>query len=91
MRVRWSRAASDDLVRLHAFLRPKNPRAAEDAVSTLTNGVMMLDEHPGLGVPLEGFTGRDVRRLFVGDYEIRYELRSTEVFIVRLWHAREDR
>jgi len=32
-----------------------------------------------------------VRRLVIGNYEIRYELAGRDVFLLRIFHAREDR
>ncbi|MEY4592360.1 MAG: hypothetical protein RIR18_1255 [Pseudomonadota bacterium] len=37
------------------------------------------------------FEGREVRRLLVGDYEMRYEIQGSAVYILRLWHTRENR
>jgi hypothetical protein len=37
------------------------------------------------------FAPREVRKLLVADYEIRYELTDTGVFILRIFHTREDR
>ena len=37
------------------------------------------------------FSPREVRKLLVADYEIRYELTNTNVFILRIFHTREDR
>ena len=34
---------------------------------------------------------REVRRILVGHYEMRYEIRGSEIYILRLWHRREDR
>ena len=47
--------------------------------------------YPQLGVPLDEFAPRDVRRVIVGDYEVRYEVVDNMIYILRLWHAREDR
>jgi hypothetical protein len=44
-----------------------------------------------LGVRLEEFAPRDVRRVIVGDYELRYEVTEAAIYILRLWHTREDR
>lgn len=51
----------------------------------------LLMGHPRLGPRLEEFSPREVRRLFVGDYELRYEIVGETVTVVRLWHAREER
>ena len=37
------------------------------------------------------FEPREVRRILVADYEIRYELANTNIFILRIFHVREDR
>jgi plasmid stabilization system protein ParE len=51
----------------------------------------MLLAHPRLGERLEGFEQQEVRRLLVGSYEMRYEIRDGEIYILRLWHTREKR
>ncbi|HXA24566.1 MAG TPA: type II toxin-antitoxin system RelE/ParE family toxin [Acetobacteraceae bacterium] len=50
-----------------------------------------MRDHPRLGPRLDDFAEREVRRLFVGDYELRYEIRGEVIIIVRLWHPRENR
>ena len=37
------------------------------------------------------FDPRDVRKVLVGDYEIRYEVTDIDVFVLRIFHTREDR
>ena len=91
MSLKWTTSAERDLVRLHAFLASVNPRAAAQVVQQLVAGAEQLLTYPHLGVPLEEFVPRDVRRVIIGDYEMRYELADTEIYILRLWHSREDR
>lgn len=91
MRVRWSGKALDDLRRLHGFLAEANPRAAAQVVRLLTRGVGVLRENPRMGRTVEGFEPRDVRRLILGSYELRYELTDTDAYVLRVWHTREDR
>ncbi len=91
MALKWTTSAERDLVRLHAFLAPVNPLAAAQVVQQLVSGAEQLLKFPQLGVPLDEFAPRDVRRMIVGDYEIRYERTPTAIYILRLWHAREDR
>jgi hypothetical protein len=50
-----------------------------------------LIEYPRIGEKLEVYEPREVRRITVGDYEMRYEINSGTIFILRLWHSREDR
>ena len=80
-----------DLGRLHAFLAPVNPRAAAVVFEKLSAAPDILVAQPRLGLALPEFAPRDVRRLIVGDYELRYELAAQEIWILRLWHTREDR
>jgi plasmid stabilization system protein ParE len=91
MLLQWTTSANRDLVRLHAFLQPVNPRAASQVVQQLVMAAEQFLTHPQLGVHLTEFSPRNVRRLIVGDYELRYELTDTKIFILRLWHGREDR
>ena len=61
------------------------------AVRQLVAGAKRIPAHPRLGVRLPEFLPREVRRVVVGDYEIRYELTESDVFILRIFHTREDR
>jgi hypothetical protein len=44
-----------------------------------------------MGKRLERYSVRETRRLIVGQYEIRYEMTESVIFIIHLWHTREDR
>ena len=90
MELKWSKAL-DNLTRLHDFLEPVNPRAAAQVIQSLTAAPVKLLEHPRLGERLEEFAPREVRRILVGKYEMRYELRQATIYVLRLWHTREDR
>jgi plasmid stabilization system protein ParE len=90
MALKWTSKALSDLARLHEFLAPANPAAAR-AVQSLAAAPNALLAHPRLGERLEGFDGREVRRLLVGNYEMRYEIGDGEIYILRLWHTREKR
>ena len=50
-----------------------------------------LPQSVQLGAAVDGFSPRNVRHLFVGDYELRYELAEPFIYVLRLWHTREDR
>ena len=91
MELKWSRKALSDLVRLHDFLAPVNRSAAARSVQSLTAAPMRLLEHPRLGEKLEEFEPRQVRRIFVGRYEMRYEIQEETIYVLRIWHTREDR
>ncbi len=87
MQVRWSNAALGDLGRLHAFLTAVNPRAATAVLERLKQAPRMLQTQPHMGKPLTEFEPREVRRLIVGDYELRYEVARDTRIVLRLWHT----
>ena len=91
MRLQWTASALADITRLYEFLAPLNQAAAARTVQTLTAAPNALLSSPFMGKPLEEFTPRQVRRLIVGQYELRYEIIDDTIFILRLWHTREDR
>ena len=91
MALRWTTSARSDLVRLYEFLEAVNPRAAALAARHIVAGAKRIPARPRLGQRLREFTGREVRRLLIGDYEIRYELAGRDVFLLRIFHTREDR
>ncbi|NGM48551.1 type II toxin-antitoxin system RelE/ParE family toxin [Caulobacter sp. 602-2] len=91
MRLVWTGKAASDLARLHAFLADVNPRAAARTARELVAAPKRLLDAPRLGERLEEFSPREVRRLVIGGYELRYELTTTTIFVLRLWHTLEDR
>ncbi len=60
-------------------------------LQSLTSAPVRLLEQPRIGERLEEFDPREVRRILVGHYEIRYEIRQSTIYVLRLWHTREDR
>lgn len=91
MIVRWTPRAAFDLQRLYNFLADKNPEAANRARTMLARAPDRLKDFPRVGTRLEQIEDGEVRRLVVGDYEIRYEIIDQTVWVLRLWHGREDR
>ena len=91
MALRWTSSARSDLVRLHEFLQSISVPAATRVVRQLVAGAKRIPTYPRLGNRLAEFGPREVRRILVGDYEIRYEVADTNIFILRIFHAREDR
>jgi plasmid stabilization system protein ParE len=91
MRLQWTASALADITRLYDFLAPLNQVAAARTVQSLTAAPNTLLSSPFMGKPLEEFVPRQVRRLIVGQYELRYEIDEDAIFILRLWHTREDR
>jgi len=91
MQLKWTRRALADLERLYAFLELVNQQAAARAAQALVAAPTRLLKHPRLGERLEEFDPREVRRILAGHYEIRYEIQGSTIFVLSLWHSREDR
>lgn len=91
MEVKWASKAVSDLERLYDFLAPVNRKAAAKVVQSLVSAPPRLIEHPRIGEKLDEFAPREVRRLLVSQYEMRYEIRDQTIFILRFWHSRENR
>lgn len=91
MELKWTSKALSDLVRLYEFLSPLNKPAAASTVQSLTAAPTKLLAQPRIGEKLEEFDPREVRRILVGHYEMRYEIQHSTIYILRLWHTREDR
>ena len=91
MELKWTSKALSDLARLYEFLAPANQSAAARAVQTLTKTPTILLTNPRIGEQLFEFQPREVRRLLVGHYEMRYEIDGSTIYLLRLWHTREAR
>jgi plasmid stabilization system protein ParE len=91
MKLKWTSRALSDLVRLYEFLASVDIRAAAQTIQALSAAPRGLLTHPRIGEKLEEFEPREVRRIIVGNYEMRYEIQASTIYMLRLWHTREDR
>ena len=91
MKVKWTNKALSDLSRLFEFLATVNRQAAAKVVRSLTAAPMRIVDQPRIGERLDGYEPREVRCLLVGRYEIRYELKNDILYVLRIWHTKENR
>ncbi len=91
MELKWTSKALSDMARLYEFLAPVNKPAAVRTVQALTAAPTSLLANPRIGERLDEFEPREVRRILVGHYEMRYEIQNSTIYMLRLWHTREDR
>lgn len=91
MELKWTNKGLSDLARLYEFLAPVNKAAAARTVQSLTKAPTVLLANPRIGKRLFEFDPREVRRILVGGYEMRYEIEAETIYLLRLWHTREDR
>ena len=91
MELKWTSRALSDLSRLYEFLALVNKQAAAQTVRQLTAAPTRLVAQPRIGEKLDEFDPREVRRILIGRYEMRYEVQPAALYILRIWHTREDR
>ena len=87
MKLKWTSKALADRARLYDFLAPVNKQAAARIVQSLMAASTRLKEHPRIGEKLDEFEPREVSRIMVKDYEIQ----ESNIYVLRIWHTREDR
>jgi plasmid stabilization system protein ParE len=76
---------------LYDFLAPVAPQAANKAMLALIRAPDKLRILPRIGSRIAGFGDQEVRRMLVGNYEMRYQILDDVIFIIRIFHTREDR
>ena len=91
MTIRWSSEARDDVDRLVDFMAAYDPILADEIEQELGQAPKKLLDFPRRGSRLSEFESREVREFRVGSYLLRYELAGTDIFVLRFFHAREDR
>jgi plasmid stabilization system protein ParE len=74
MVFKWVGKALSDMARLYEFLAAVNQPAAASVVQALTATPTRLLLNPFIGEKFDEFEPRKVRRIFAGQYEMRYEI-----------------
>ncbi|AUZ64749.1 type II toxin-antitoxin system RelE/ParE family toxin [Citrobacter freundii] len=91
MEIYWTLKAQDDLERIYRFALQYSRQYADDVLDRLITGCAGLAEHPAIGVQQPRYEPREVRKVLFDDYEVHYELCDNNIYIVDLWHTREER
>ncbi|HAT1630221.1 TPA: type II toxin-antitoxin system RelE/ParE family toxin [Raoultella planticola] len=91
MEVYWTLKAQDDLERIYRFTLQYSRQHADDVLDRLITGCAGLTAHPAIGVQQTRYEPREVRKVLFDDYEVHYELRDNGIYIVDLWHTKEER
>lgn len=89
MRLLFTASAQRDLTRLREFIAEKNPDAATRISQRLRQSIQRITEQPEMGVNVEDLPG--VQDLVAGDYIVRFTMLELEVYILRVWHGKEER
>lgn len=91
MKIIWSKSAWADADRLHAFVAQYDIDEADEIFDRLAAAPTSLLDFPRRGIRLEEYDGREVRELRSGRYILRYELSTINIFLLRIFHAKENR
>jgi len=93
-RVRYTRAARDDLHRLYAFLLERDPHAASLAREAIGKSIVVLQEFPFTcrkAVPNNPFLREMVIPFGAAGYVALFEIENDEIVtILAIRHQRED-
>ena len=76
-------------MRLRDFIAENNPRAARQISQRLLASVRRLIDQPEMGLDVPGLSG--VQDFISGNYVVRYIVIDEEIYILRIWHSKEDR
>ncbi len=91
MKVKYSPESIGDLQRVVEFVENKNPYAARRIAIDLQEGVEKLKQFPLIGLPvLKATDPEQIRDLYVGDYTVRYFITNEVIYILRIWHGKEN-
>ena len=60
-------------------------------MQSLSNVPTTLLTNSRIGEQLFEFEQREIQRIFVGTYEVRYEIQKSTTYVLRLWHTHEHR
>ena len=92
MNLKYSKDAINDLSRLRAFIGEKNHQAARRIASELIKGINNLALFPQMGTRTEKAPDPEIMRdIFILDYHVRYVVLEKTIFILRIWHQKENR
>ena len=89
--IRWSPEAREDLDRLADFIAGVDQHRASEIEQELGLAPAKLLQFPRRGSRLSEFDPREVREFRVHRYLLRYELKGSDITVLRFFHGKEDR
>ena len=89
MKLIFSKTAVGDLIRLREFIALNNPAAAQRIAQRLKGAIQRLVDSPQIGRPVKNMPG-EIRELIFGKYIVRYEGGHNSLYILNIWHGKEN-
>lgn len=91
IKIEYSPESLKDLHRVVEFVEVKNPYAARRIAIDLQEGVSKLKQFPEIGLPvINAPVPERIRDLYIGAYTVRYLITDGTIYILRVWHNREN-
>lgn len=91
MDIQFTPESVDDLERLRQFLMEAGASYAKRMANEIVQGLQNLRLFTRLGLPVQQAPDPDViRDLYIDKYCVRYLITTEVIYILRVWHGRED-
>lgn len=90
MKIRWSRAAVEDLREAEAFIAADSPLYAQRFVARLLSSARKLGTHPRIGRRVLEADDPNIRELIVQSHRIIYKTAPDSVDILGVVHGARD-
>lgn len=90
MEINWTLKGQDDLERIYRFAHQYSQRHADEVLDRIMSGTADLAVFPRMGSLQNRYEPKEVRKLVLDDYEVHYEIRYNAIYIVDLWHSKEN-
>lgn len=91
MNVHYTPESIEDLTRLREFIAENNPLAAQRIANELLTGIAKLKVFPRMGIGVARAPDPEaIRDLYIDQYTVRYLLSESDIFILRIWHDKEQ-
>lgn len=89
--VKYSPESIADLQRVVEFVEVKSSYAARRIAIDFQEGVSKIKQFPQIGLPvIKAPDPEKIRDLYVSDYTLRYLITGETIYILRVWHNKEN-
>jgi len=89
-KLRWTHLAIEDMNNIKRTISEDNPSAAENVIKTIRNKIERLKDFPTSGRVVPEFQSPALREVIVPPYRVVYRVVSSEIYILRVWHSKQE-
>jgi toxin ParE1/3/4 len=87
MKLRWSRQARQDLLRIGRYIAKDRPTAARRWVERLRQKARLAAENPNIGRIVPEYSRPDLREVLQGSYRIVYAVSDNEIVVLTVFEG----